>query len=261
MQIVQQNESDAAERRIFLFVVDATDGITGEGGEAGGTAEIVLPGATALVDAGTLNGIGTIGHYFVEPVQASFGTLGISRLRYKSTAAAEAFADIQVVAYDPFDGSAFGLARLDDTISSRQPSGAVNLNADQSAVTIGTVDELAQNNDKTGYALVADSSAVTIGTANNVGTVGTLGIQAKADINAEVLNVVGTVSIAELGVSAPTATPSLTEAVMWFYMDARNKVTQTGTLRTVSNDVGTTIAKATLADTGTTFTKDEYVSG
>ncbi len=84
MQLVKQSESDAAERRIILFVVDATDGITAETGEASGTTEILLPGATALVDAGTLTAVGTTGHYWVEPVQASFATVGVARLRYKS---------------------------------------------------------------------------------------------------------------------------------------------------------------------------------
>mgnify|MGYP001577035147 CR=1 FL=1 len=173
-----------------------------------------------------------------------------------------------------------------------------SLAADQSAVTVGTVNTVpaigsvgtvgtlgaqAQADvwayatraltDKAGFSLAASQTGVTIGTVNQVGTVttylgtvgtvnvlGSLGAQAKADVNAEMVDVFGTDTIAELVAGTPSATPSLKNAVMLLYMDYRNAVTQTGTLRTVKNSGGTAIIQSTLSDDATTFTKTAYIS-
>jgi hypothetical protein len=68
-------------------------------------------------------------------------------------------------------------------------------------------------------------------------------------------------AIAELGVAAPSATPSLRNAVMLLYMALRNKSTTTSTTQTISNNAGTTIAQAALSDDGTTFERAELGSG
>lgn len=68
-------------------------------------------------------------------------------------------------------------------------------------------------------------------------------------------------TLAELAQAVPPATPTFEEAVMFLYMALRNKLTVTSTEKSVFNDAGTKIAKATLSDDGTTFTKDEFVSG
>jgi hypothetical protein len=67
--------------------------------------------------------------------------------------------------------------------------------------------------------------------------------------------------IAELAQAAPAATPTLKEALMLLYMALRNEGTTTATNLTISNDTGTVIAKATLSDDTTTFTKTELVAG
>jgi hypothetical protein len=67
--------------------------------------------------------------------------------------------------------------------------------------------------------------------------------------------------IGELAQAAPTATPTLKEALMLLYMALRNEGTTTATNLTISNDAGTVIAKATLSDDTTTFTKTELVAG
>jgi hypothetical protein len=64
------------------------------------------------------------------------------------------------------------------------------------AVTAGTV------GDKTGYSLVADQSAVTVGTVNALGT------QAKADVNAEVDTAIGDARLDELMTSALGSQPT-----------------------------------------------------
>jgi hypothetical protein len=60
-------------------------------------------------------------------------------------------------------------------------------------------------------------------------------------------------SIAELGVAAPTATPTLRTGLMLLYMRLRNACTGTATSRTVKNNAGTTICSSTVSDDGTTF--------
>ena len=64
--------------------------------------------------------------------------------------------------------------------------------------------------------------------------------------------------LSELAVAAPSATPTLRNAIMLLYMALRNKETQTATTRTISNDAGTTIASSTVSDDGTTYTKGEF---
>lgn len=68
-------------------------------------------------------------------------------------------------------------------------------------------------------------------------------------------------AIPELAAGIPTATPTLQEAAMLAYMALRNKYTSTATLIEVKDDAGATIAKATVSDNGTTFTREEMVAG
>lgn len=65
-------------------------------------------------------------------------------------------------------------------------------------------------------------------------------------------------AIAELGVAAPSATPTMRTGLMLLYMALRNRTTTTATAQTIQNDAGTTIATAALSDDGTTFTKAEF---
>lgn len=65
-------------------------------------------------------------------------------------------------------------------------------------------------------------------------------------------------AIAELGVAAPTATPTLRTGLMLQYMALRNKTTSTATQTTISNNAGTTIATAAQSDDATTYEKSEF---
>ena len=69
------------------------------------------------------------------------------------------------------------------------------------------------------------------------------------------LNVSSTID--ELGIAKPAKNPKLATAIMLHYMALRNKTTENGTHATISNDVGTTIAKAATTDLLGTFTVDE----
>jgi hypothetical protein len=96
---------------------------------------------------------------------------------------------------------------------------------------------------------------------NVTGSVGSLAAQAKADVNAEVVDVIRTDTIPELAQAAPAATPTVATAVMLLYQALRNEITVTSSSMTISNDAGVVITKKALADSGTQYTESEMVAG
>jgi hypothetical protein len=206
---------------------------------------------------------------------------------------------------------------LNALITSRQPSGAVDLNADQSGVTIGTVTTLTNlpsipanwltaagiaasaldgkgnwNTDKTGFSLSAagilaiwHQASAAIVTADTIGKllkdeilparmaeldaanlpadIANLNNLSTADILTQVNAALDT-TIAELGVGAPVATPTLRTGLMLLYMALRNQtiVQTSGTdALEIHNDAGTRIAQKLLTDDGADYTEAEMISG
>jgi len=97
---------------------------------------------------------------------------------------------------------------------------------------------------------------------NVAGSVGSLAAQAKADVNAEVADVVKVDTIAEMTQGVPPVAPTILEILNHLYRRLRNKVTDDGSNIKVYNDAKDTVLfKAPVSDDGSTFTKDEYVSG
>jgi hypothetical protein len=96
---------------------------------------------------------------------------------------------------------------------------------------------------------------------NVTGSVGSLATQAKADVNAEVVNVINVDTWSELAQGALPDSPTIIQMGMAQYMALKNQVTVTNSLMTVSNTSGTVVFKKTLSDDGTTFTEAEAVSG
>ena len=97
---------------------------------------------------------------------------------------------------------------------------------------------------------------------NVTGSVGSLATQAKADVNAEVVDALATDTYAEPGQGAPAATASLATKVGHLYKLARNKKTQTSSEFKVFADDGTTVdQKAAVSDDGTTTTVGELGTG
>ena len=83
------------------------------------------------------------------------------------------------------------------------------------------------------------------------------------EVESEVNDALDTV-ISELGVAAPTATPTLRTGLMLLYMTLRNQtiVQTSGTdALEIYNDAGTLIAKKLLTDDGSDYTEAEMVSG
>jgi len=64
-------------------------------------------------------------------------------------------------------------------------------------------------------------------------------------------------AIAELGVAAPTATPTLRTGLILLYMALRNKLDVTNSAKEIHNDAGTVVATKTISDDGTTYSETE----
>lgn len=97
--IFVQSEATAARRRFSLYLVDATDGITPEVGEAGGQPQISKNGAAFGNTTATLVAVGN-GSYYVELTAVELDTLGDIIVRYKSAATAEFNAVADVLAFN-----------------------------------------------------------------------------------------------------------------------------------------------------------------
>ncbi|KKL23648.1 hypothetical protein LCGC14_2423300 [marine sediment metagenome] len=69
------------------------------------------------------------------------------------------------------------------------------------------------------------------------------------------------ITLAELAQGQPSATPTLRNALMLLYMALRNLTTTSATLLEVNNNAGTVIAKSTIGDDGSDFTRAKMVSG
>jgi hypothetical protein len=70
-------------------------------------------------------------------------------------------------------------------------------------------------------------------------------------------------ALVELGVAKPSATPTVAEALMLFFMSIRNKrtVDTAAGKDTIFNDAGTAIFHLPVTDAAGVFTSDEAVSG
>jgi len=120
-----------------------------------------------------------------------------------------------------------------------------SLNADQSAVTVGTV-----------------TITTTATNLTNAPTVGDLTAAMKTSVNAEVLDVINVDTFAEPGQEAPAATNTLAKKIGYLFKFLRNKVTQDATTLKVYADDGITVdQKSTVSDDATTYTRGEIESG
>lgn len=82
-----------------------------------------------------------------------------------------------------------------------------------------------------------------------------LSTQAKADVNAEVLDVLVTDTFAEPS-GVPAGTSSLKDKLNWLFALGRNKITQTSSTQTLRNNAdAANIASASVSDDGTTATR------
>lgn len=108
---IYTGEGTASRRRVYIDLVDATDGVTTETGEAGGQPQLSVNGNPFANTSGTLVHVGN-GSYYVELTAAEVATVGIGQVRYKSAATAEAKATFQVVSFNPYDAASMGLTSV-----------------------------------------------------------------------------------------------------------------------------------------------------
>ena len=112
---INKNEATTAKRRQYYHLVDATDGITPETGEAGGQPQRSYDGAAWVNTSGVLVHIGN-GRYYVELTQAEVDQAHLTVIegRYKTANTAEAPGTI-IQIFDPTVDIA-SLSTFDDTV-------------------------------------------------------------------------------------------------------------------------------------------------
>lgn len=97
---------------------------------------------------------------------------------------------------------------------------------------------------------------------NVTGSVGSLAAQAKADVNAEALDVLNVDTYAEPAQGAPGATITLAAKINFLFKAWRNKSTQTASTYSLFNDDAATVDhKAAVSDDATTLTRGEIAAG
>jgi len=112
--------------------------------------------------------------------------------------------------------------------------------------------------------LATEANATSNKTAINSNTdskIGALNDISTTEVKTQVTNAITVDTISELNQATPAIEPTLANAIMLAYMDLRNKRTATSSEYGIHNDAGVKIAKGALSDDGTTFTKDELISG
>jgi len=105
MQFFQLGENDQLKARVYFHLVDATDGITPETGEAGGRAKISINGNAPSNSVNTLVAVDTTnqpGTYYLILSPSELNTPGFLSVRYKSANTAEFVTIAQIVAFDPY---------------------------------------------------------------------------------------------------------------------------------------------------------------
>lgn len=177
-------------------------------------------------------------------LNAALSTCKVLMIRFVDMAGAE-WDEQTLLVYTHGNANAFQVFDLSTAAATMRGTDAAALAATCTEARLAELD---------GANLPADVLAVNV-------LVAALNNLSAAQVNAEVVDALGVDTIAELTQGIPTATPTIKQALMLLYMALRNKAATTSTEQAIYNDAGTKIAKATLSDDGTTFTKDELVSG
>jgi len=101
MQVFTKSDPAEEKRYFYIFLVDATDGITPETAEAGGQPQISKNGAAFTNTSATLVAIGN-GAYYLILTPGEVDTFGWILVRYKSVNTAESQGLAQVIAQEWF---------------------------------------------------------------------------------------------------------------------------------------------------------------
>lgn len=261
---VRRIKAGTTDVSVVIRIVDSADG-TPETGvehnttgidlwyrrEGAASTDITEAALSALTDAHSDGGLEHIndGYYRLDLPDAACAS-GVTGVQIGGTVTDMVVLApyIELVAYDPYDTVRLGLTALPNVASGN--AGAI--------VTAGT--GTAQINVSSGN--VAGSVASVVGAVGSVtgnvggnvtGSVGSLATQAKADVNAEVVDVVGTDTLAEMSAGAPPASPTMRQVLNYIYRHwVRNKKTVDAS--------GSPAVETIYADDGTTPLYDRDIS-
>lgn len=250
-------QSTAVTVKVGPFV-DATDGVTAETGLTISQADVRLSkngGNMAQKNESTALAHDEIGVYDCLLDATDTDTLGLLDIFVAEGGALPVFKSYEVVPANVWD-SLYGADKLQvDTV---QIGGA----------TPETAEDIADEVETRTLAAVTVAGSVTgaVGSVtgnvggNVVGSVGSLAAQAKADVNAEVVDVVNVDTFAQ-PTSVPAATTTLRLMLAWLYALGRNKITQTEDTQTLRNDADNAdIGTAGVSDDATTATREKFTT-
>lgn len=128
MQLLQQSEATAAQRRIPVYLVDATDGYTPETGItfSAGDIKVSKNGGAEANHGGSVTELAG-GIYYYEATAAELDTAGFITIRFTKAGVRTFVALCQVVPFDPYDATALGLTRMDAAITSRASQASLDV--------------------------------------------------------------------------------------------------------------------------------------
>lgn len=261
---------------VDVYIIDSTDG-TPELGvlfdttgidleyrrELSAIVDITEVTLAALTTAHADGGFLEIGHglYRLDVPDLAFAT-GASTVSIQGTLTGMIVLPqtIQLVDFDPEDGVRLGLTALpnfaagaagglpDDTDANGavrivDGTGARELNTNAGAVAL--VDLVTTTT-------VSTDAEADIAALNNIST---------GDVNAQVVDVLKTDTIAERTSGAPTATPTFEEALSYLYMMLTNKIDVDAGFKEFNNNAGTVIWKKALTDDATNYVEANGQTG
>jgi hypothetical protein len=103
MQFIQVLENDLNKRRVYLHLVDGTDGITAKTGQTG-TCKISVNGNAPTTSVNSIVEIDSTnmpGDYYVILDQKEIATAGVVIVRFKNSNTAEFVQIVSIIAFDP----------------------------------------------------------------------------------------------------------------------------------------------------------------
>ena len=103
--------TNAALRRVPIFLVSSSDGMTPATDQAGGQPQIQTNFGSWVNTAATLVG-GTDGAYYVELSASEIATFGVALIKYKGATTAQCAVPVQFVAFNPYEPHCLGLDYL-----------------------------------------------------------------------------------------------------------------------------------------------------
>jgi len=256
--LLELNEATASRRRIPLYLVDSTDGVTPKTGLTFSGTEIQVSqnGGSFTSFAGTVTEVGS-GLYYYEATSSELGSMGFGVVKVVKTGVRTFVAQYQVIALDPFDSTAWGMSRLDQTIGSRAASTQL-----PAALVSGRVDASVgamQSNVMTAAAAATDfgqelADALLDRSLTGHTTVGTVGDR---------LNRPSGAVVSDAGNSSLTFMTNLTEAVTNYWVNAFIKFTSgalVGQVQKIQAYNGATkVVTMVTAFTGTPAASDTFI--